>query len=506
MLKNMNKIKVFSMMFAFLAVSSLSAQHRGDLFSFQGLTDFNDNDAKAASMAGAVTALSGDVSLMFYNPASISDVKNIQIAVSGNYLTNSWRENQNYKPNRLFVTLPFYLEGLYTPNPEQDGMFDHERLWTDDNLIDSSYVIREPILGLDPYSEEAADWKESQNKFTSNNIAVAFPFTISGEDFTVSAAYNNIINIEDLDRNQTYLDPHIGYLGYGGDIGRVDGVDTMVMNWSSFYRKSSGNMDNIAFAVSYKVAEILNVGFSMNYSWGSTDDILYLERIGTFHLMDQQRFKFWYQDVYDEIKGTSDYSTTRFNLGFQLNLNQFKFGVKIDLPYTLQKDWNYTFTYTDSIQQNTLSSKGTDKFNFPAVYNFGIGYTPVDNFIFTIDYEYAPYNETTAEFEIPNPTFRELPDRHSFRFGAEYSPIELISIRAGYKDVPNLFIPDGSAIQTSGPSSKSYTFGFGLNTDYGKLNISYEMRMLRYYDSYYSNTNYNTNEFTNLLFGYTIEL
>jgi len=69
-----------------------------------------------------------------------------------------------------------------------------------------------------------------------------------------------------------------------------------------------------------------------------------------------------------------------------------------------------------------------------------------------------------------------------------------------------LFIPDGAAIQTSGPSAKSYTFGLGLNTDFGQLNVAYEIRTLRYYDSYYSNTNYNTNEFTNLMFGYTIEL
>jgi hypothetical protein len=60
------------------------------------------------------------------------------------------------------------------------------------------------------------------------------------EELTVALAYNNILSIEDYDRNETYLDPHVGYLGYGGDIGRVDGVDTLVFNWSNFYRKSSG--------------------------------------------------------------------------------------------------------------------------------------------------------------------------------------------------------------------------------------------------------------------------
>jgi len=502
----MNKINMLSLVFILFGMSTLFAQHRGDFFSFQGLANYNDNGTKAAAMGGAVTALSGDVSMMFYNPAGLSNINGIQVSVSANYNTNSWRENQNYKPNRLFVTLPFYLEGLYVPNPEQDGMFDHERLWTENNLIDSSYVLNAPELGLDPFSEEAADWKESQSKFAFNNIAISVPLKFADEELTVALAYNNILSIEDYDRNETYLDPHVGYLGYGGDIGRVDGVDTLVFNWSNFYRKSSGKMDNIAIAVSYKAMDFLNFGFGVNYSWGSSEDLMYLDRVGTFHLMDDQRFKFWYKDVYDEIKGTSDYSSTSFNVGFQLDMEQFKLGLKVDLPFTIQKDWDYTFTYRDSISLVTLDKQGTDKINIPAIFNFGVSYQPVDNFIFSIDYEYAPYSKATAEYGSTNPTYRELPDRHSFRFGAEYSPIDLISLRAGYKNIPSLFIPDGAAIQTSGPSAKSYTFGLGLNTDFGQLNVAYEIRTLRYYDSYYSNTNYNTNEFTNLMFGYTIEL
>jgi len=99
-----------------------------------------------------------------------------------------------------------------------------------------------------------------------------------------------------------------------------------------------------------------------------------------------------------------------------------------------------------------------------------------------------------------------LPDRHTFRIGAEYTPIELISVMAGYRDQPSLFIPDGAAIKTTGPSNKSYTFGLSFNTAFGRLDLTYVYSELRYYDSYYSNTNYNTNQLSNLLFGYTLEL
>lgn len=508
MLKNIKIIKISSIVIAILLIAStVNAQHRGDSFAFQGLNNSTDNGVNATAMGGAVTALTGDVSMMFYNPAGLSDIKNIQVSVAGNYYSKSWWENQNFRPNRLYVTLPFYLEGIYVPDPKDDGMFDYERLWTENNLIDSSYVLTAPVLGQDPFSEEAADWKESTNKFSFNNIAIAVPLEFSGEEFTISAAYNNSVNVEDLDRNQTYLDPYIGYFEYGGDISRVDGVDSLVMNWSNFYRRSSGSVDNIAFAASYKANDFINVGLGVDYSFGSTDDLMYLERIGTFHLIDDQRFKYWYQDVYDEIKGTSDYSATKINLGFQIDLEQFKIGFKIDLPYTLNKDWNYTISYSDSVTSITSKSlSGTDKLNVPAIYNFGLGYAPVDNFLFTIDYEYAPYSKTTAEYQSSNSTFRGLPDRHTYRFGAEYSPIEMLSLRAGYRNVPSLFIPDGAAIKNSGPNTKSYTMGLSLNTDYGQLSVAYEIRNLRYYDSYYSNTNYNTIEFNNLLFGYKLEL
>jgi len=512
MRKNISRIKVFSMMISLVLVSSLYGQHRGDLFTFQGLTTMNDNGVQAMAMGSAVTSLSGDVSMLFYNPAGLANIKGIQATASVNVSNSSWQENQNYRPNRLFVHLPFYLEGLYTPDPAQDGMYDYERLWTEEYLIDSSYIVRPPELGLDPYSDEAADWKETERSFSFNNIAIAIPLDFSGHEFTISGAYNNILNIDDFDRNETYLDPHVGFDAYG-EIGRTNGNDTLIMNWSNFYRKSSGKMDNVALGISYKVSKIINVGVGMNLSWGSSDDLIYLERIGTFHLIRQQRFRYWYTDVYDEIRGSSDYSTTRFNLGFQLDLEKFKVGIKVDLPYTLKKEWDYTFTETDSISNNVSSSKGTDQFEVPYIYNFGFSYAPADNFIFSVDYEYAPYSKATMEFGAADSAYNpitdrhtDLPDRHTIRIGALYTPIELISIMAGYRDTPSTYIPDGAAIQTSGPTSKSYTCGLSFNTDYGRLDLAYEYRLLKYYDSYYSNTNYNTNTYTNFMVGYTIEL
>ena len=227
----------------FFFSSNVLSQHRGDSFSFQGLADDNQLSVKAAALGGAVTALPGEISALFYNPAGLSVLNKITISVTGNYSSRSWMENQEYRPNRFFATLPFYLEGLYVPDPAEDGMFDHERVW-DNMQVDSTYNVQFPDLGLDPFSEEAADWKRNTNSFQFNNAAVAVPLNIAGQKFVVAASYNRKYNVEDFDRNDTFLDPHLGYDIYG-EIGRVDGVDTLKVNWGRYLRQRSGKIDNI---------------------------------------------------------------------------------------------------------------------------------------------------------------------------------------------------------------------------------------------------------------------
>ncbi|MCK5504887.1 MAG: hypothetical protein KAJ10_06975 [Thermodesulfovibrionia bacterium] len=483
---------------------SLFGQHRGDDLLFQGITNSNDNGVKATAMGSAVTSLSGDVSSIFYNPAGLSTIANIQFSIAGNGSSISWRENQNWRPNRYFVTLPFYLEGLYTPDPEEDGMYDHERVWTDDFQIDSTYIVNPPDLGLDPYSEEAGDWNSTSSSFTFNNVAVAIPFNISGEKFVASTAYNRKVNIEDYDRNETYLDPYIGYLEYG-EIGRVNGVDTLIMDWYDYKRSISGEIDNLVFAIAYDISDIIKLGLGMNISWGSSTDLQSLSGVGVFHLIRQQRFKYWHKDEYSETKGESDYSATSFNLGMQFDFNQFKFGFKIDLPYTLEKNWNYTQTFQDTNGTVSSNSSGTNKAEIPAIFNFGVSFQPVSNFIVAIDYEYAPLSETSFSLSQEYPYFKGWVDKHTFRFGIDYAPWDFLSILAGYRNMPTNFVPDGAAVRDSAPKANSYTFGLSFPTVFGRFDLTYEYRLLQYYDSYYSNTNYNTIEYNNLLLGYTYE-
>lgn len=88
----------------------------------------------------------------------------------------------------------------------------------------------------------------------------------------------------------------------------------------------------------------------------------------------------------------------------------------------------------------------------------------------------------------------------------EYKMFSFLSIMAGYRSVPEVFIPDGAAIKDRGPISNSYNIGLSVNTFLGCFDIAYEYRSMKYYDSYYSNANYVFERTTNILIGYTYSL
>jgi opacity protein-like surface antigen len=492
-LKKRNLILV--LVLVFIHIGSVYSQHRGDNLSFQGTYSDNLLGVKALAMGGAYTAQTGDVSSLFYNPAGLSDLPKIQFNVAGNYNTELWREHQEWRPDRLFVTLPFYLSGLAPLDPKYDGQLDTAR------FRDPNYIVKPPKLGLDPYSKEAADWQKTMNKFAISYIAAAIPFTLFDHKFGAAASYNRQ-NISDYDRNDTYLDPFIGYFGYGA-IPQVNGTDTLVFSWSRFYRQRVGYLNNIPLGIGGEVIENLKFGVGVNISWGKTTDYQELARIGNFTLIDIQKFKFSHINYDVETNGESTYNSMKFNIGLVYSFDRVNAALEIDLPYTLTRKWNYTTVTTDSSSSISRNDAGTDKLKFPAIVTFGVSFNPIDKVIISFDYEYAPLSKTVFSLSRPDSTFYNLVNRNSYRFGIEYKPVKWFSLLAGYQNVPELFIPDGAANKERGPAWDSYSFGLSVDVLCGRIDVAYEWKQLKFYDSYYSNTNYQMEISNNISLGYT---
>jgi hypothetical protein len=488
----------------FLLISNqLFSQHRGDALSFQGFDQTNGIGVKAGAMSGANLALFGDVSAIFNNPAGLAGINRSQISLSANSYEKNWRENQDYRPNRQFVTLPFYLEGYYVPDPRNNGMFD--------NLVffaDSNYIVSDPKLGLDPYSEEAADWKRKKSSFSFNNAALAVTFVIFDRQFVAAAAYNKGFNFLDYDRNQTYLDPHIGYDGYDGLVPRVTAAgDSVRVNWYDYIRSRDGNIEQVNIALASDVTKFLKVGFSANISSGETNDYNSLDKIGYFDLIGSaNNFKFSYDYLNTIIKGTSKFTSTSFNIGAIIVLDRFNLAIKITPPYTLERKWNYTQAISDTNGTINQNLSGVDDLKLPAGYSFGLSFNPVDQFVIAFDLEKSSYSKSTFSLAVPDSNFRNWADQTIIRVGVEYKVLEFLSLLAGYRNTTALFVPDGAAIEDQGPNSTNYSAGVSLNFFFGRFDFAYERRIMKYFDSYFSNTNYSTETYDNFLFGYTLSL
>lgn len=485
---------------AFLVATS-SAQHRGDNLAFQGLAFPNESGVKALAMGGAYTSISGDINSIFHNPAGLADIPSVQFSISANKYKKQWRENQVYRTNRFFLNLPFYLEGLYVPNPANNGQWDYDIF---NRERDSTYVVQLPDLGHPPFSKEAADWKENANNFLFDQVALAVPFKIGGRQLVVSAAYNRKYDVLDFDRNDTYLDPHIGYDEYG--VAERVANDTLHMNWYKFMRRRTGHLRAFTLAAGYNFSKHIKLGLGMNYFAGQTEDAQYLDKVGWFDLVSNNRFRFSYDVFYSHTSGTSKFKATQFNVGTLLKFDHFSMGLDVALPHTLKRTWSYSTTRIDSIIVQSIAPSGEDEMQVPPTYSLGLSFNPIKPFIISFDFESIPYSQAKFQLASNDSTHRNWVDQNTVRFGVEYRPMEWLSLLAGYRNLPAIFVPDGAAFKDRGPAAESYTMGLSLNTGIGRFDIAYEIRILKYYDSYYSNTNYAFESFNNLLVGYTVNL
>jgi len=490
---------LLTILLLFFSSNLFYAQHRGDNLSFQALYCSNDIGAKAIAMGGAYTSMSGGVTSLFYNPAGLMGIDHFQITMSANYSSYLWRESQEYRPNRMFVTLPFYLEGIYLPDIANNGKLDSY-------LVDSTqYDVSSVVMGKDPYSRAAANWQKIKANAKINNIAIAAPFKLFNRDFVVSVGYNLQYNVQDYDQNNSYLVPYIGDYLYGY-LPPANGQDTEVVKWYKFIREISGNIYNGSAALAYQVTDYLNVGVKAKIILGQTDDELYLNRIGDFHLINQNKFQFWYVTDNNLTQGTSKYTGVNYSLGAILKLNSFNLGINIDLPYTLERKWNYTTTHSDTNGSSSVYSNGIDKFEYPAIFSFGVNFEPHEKFIFSLDYQVAPFSKATFQLASLDTTFRKWVNQSSLRLGVEFKMSKFIAVLVGYNTISQPFVPDGAAITDRGPFSESYNAGFSFNIFGGNLDLTYEIRMLKYYDQYLSNTNYKYQSLNNFVFGYTYGL
>lgn len=482
---------------------SVYAQHRGDLLSFQGLDLDNIYGVRALAMGGAFTAVNGELDALYFNPAGLSGINKFQFSVNAFQYKKIWRERQDYRPNRQLVTLSFILDGLYTPNPDYNGWIDHEAF-----LDDSTYIVDDPEMGVDPYSEEGADWQNEEEAFEMYHVTAAMPFELMGKSFVAAAGYLGNVPIMNYDRNQTSLSPHIAWDGYGDMPDRVTAEgDSVRINWTDYERQRTGPLTQITGGLSVQLNNYLSLGLAVNHQSSDVDEFMSHNSIGHFDLVDgYNTFRFGYDTLEVKTSGTSTFSALKFDIGAQFVFNNLSVGLRVTPAYTMKREYKHT---TETISNDGISSvetSGEDEMKIPLNFAAGISFKPISKIRVSLDLDSKSYSQSEFTFSSPDSTHRDWVDQLTYRFGVEYRPVEMISLMAGYQNRPEVFIPDGNGVNDRGPEAEIYSAGLSVYALKGCFSLAYQTRTLKYYDAYFSNTNWAYEKLTTWMFGYTIKL
>jgi len=491
----------FSILLLILLTSLVWAQHRGDLLSFQGVDEVMNGGMESMALGNAFTAMKGSIDNLFLNPAGLTGITKFTFSINGNNYKKTWWENQAYRPNRYFVTLPFYLEGMYIPDPKNNGVLDR------DLALDSNYVVSKPSdWGKRVDSKEAADWIRDKSASVFNHFAFAAPIHLFGKNMVIAGAYQQKVNFLDFDRNDTYLLPLIGSSSYAGWISRVNGQDTLNVHWFRYLRERGGDLKSFRFALSAQVMKNLSVGVVVDRTSGESSDLMQLNKMGYFGLVDENKFFFTYDTLNYQEKGKSEFSEVRTEIGFLYEFENLSLGLDITFPRTLKRRWHYVLSEKTAESEQVQNISGEDRAKIPAILNFGLTFKPIPSFLFSLAYRYAPYSKTSFKLARNDTTFRSWANQHTYMFGVRYQLDEYFTLMGGYRWEPALFVPDGVAYTDRGPEKIIYSLGGKLSLGkLGSLVIASEFRTLKYHDTYFSNTNYATEKLQNYSIGYVYQ-
>lgn len=503
-----NKIKLFALLFCFLNLSSpVFSQGNGADFGFQGLSTPSDLGVKAVAMGNAFTAIGGDLNSLFFNAAGLADIQTIQFSFSGMAVNRTYWENSYWIDRKQQPLYPFIFDGRLRIDPSWQGITDEELF----DLIDIE-DLHIPEMGKYYYDKAVADWvTEQSSTLPFNSIAVALPLKFRGQNMVISGSFHQKFNIYDFDRNDAHTDPFVADYEYMYNEYIVDG-DTAAVNLSRFTRKRTGNIRGFKGAIAGDFGKYLNLGIGINFYSGKTNDNLVLDKLATLDMWS--RYFIFYADSAEEMTrktGTSEFSGAYTDINMQLKFERFRFGFVLNAPYTLKRKWSYKIQTENVSDAYTETTTGTDEVRLPATCALGMSARVTNEVNLSFDLVYNPYSKAEFKYSsngygdiVPDSTQMKWVDQRIYRVGIAYTPVKMITLMAGYQNMPRTFIPWGAADRSKGPLVESYTCGFSFNVPYGRLDFAYNYQQMKYAETAYTYINYITQKQENFYVGYTL--
>lgn len=485
-----------SILCGILAGTALYAQAQ-DSYDAQNLTTSDLNGtSRFVAMGGALGALGGDISVMSTNPAGTAMYRRSDAAISLSGVF-SGKGAMDHDGARMSLDQGGVLIAFDMENPSDKGVqfvnfgvnYQKKRNFlfnqlTDVQNLNSTFSQTFQIADLctdawaNDYYGSLADMSASVFKDPRRGGILLENYYDKDGNLLGNSLFDNPGNI--------YLDPK--------DADKVDYVEYQgIAADKAYYEKATyGSNIQADINLSLNVSDQFFIGASLGiYNMDYTRESFYQELGVDGYTYD---FTNWYNTTSDGFD---------VKLGFicrPFEDSPFRFGVSVHSPIWYRMvDANGSMLYLDDNYVTELTNSEYE-YDFRTPWKFGVslGHTIGQNIALGAEYEYqdlssAKYSSIdgydASYFRNVNDMTKEtLCGQHTLKLGAEYKPVEEISIRLGYNYVSSPF-KEGAyrTIGYDGPYTETdytnwgdinrFCFGLGYRYKGGYIDLAYQYQL-----------------------------
>ncbi|MBI2418970.1 MAG: hypothetical protein HYV28_13930, partial [Ignavibacteriales bacterium] len=433
--------------------------------TMQGLDRNSNHSVFSKALGGTTIGMKNDVSVMFSNPAALQSLNKLQITAGNTYWMRNESQKQQYGPAKYYANFSLVMEGLtyLIPNTVLDT--------ADDNTARDS-VQR-------PYDNIGPNWSRKKNNNLPTQIMAAIPFTLGDYKIVGGIGAVEYANMNYYFQDNNVLSPTINIQRpYPVKLVLSDS-NWLPVQWYQNIRSREGSIYGYGAAFSCNITENFSLGLSGMLINGSTDD--YESQLGRGKFVFYASYFRLDSVDYKKTKtGTSDYSGAEFNLSGLYKAGNLTVGFSVKPPTTVTRDFTYSFRNDSLGAALTGSVSGSDKIKIPWRGSIGLSVSVIENLRAALEYELRPMDK--AEFTAVSNTSNPWKSSQILHVGAEYAPMDWLTILAGFSDQAQVFEQEGNPFPGEPVYSTIISAGLGFSYQDCKLKLAYEYNNLKYND------------------------
>ncbi len=483
-------LKIICAAFLVVNVSIVFAQGFGSPLIFQGVDNLVNHSVVSRGNGGVMFGIKNDASVMFYNPAGLNDVKNLQISVTNISQFSKANQKQDYGPLSYYSNFSLLMEGLtdLIPTPVYDT--------TKKNYTAADTVQR-------PFDKLGPNWDRSHSKNIPVQAFAAIPFTVNNIKITLGAGMVQYADMNWYFQNNNALSPsilEIAPLTTSLPRNNADSSSIPVQWHQSIYDRS-GSINGYGGSFSLSFSENLSFGFSGLLLKGETDDKEIRAERGRLRFYQSY---FRAETVYYNIlkNGKSKFSGQEFTVSGSYKGKFVGFGFAVTPPTTITRDYSGTTKIDttlrslssrkiDSTVSKTTSVSYTDKMTIPFRSTLAMNIALRENLSLGVEYEIRPL--ASAEYEnASGKKSKPWLSKNLFHIGLDFYPADWLNLRCGVRENAEVFQQVGNALSGEPVQYTIFSLGGGVNLQNIRLNLAYEYFSQKYVDAYASVSNINT--------------